>query len=217
MSRLPVTIALFTLLPLITGCAVAAIGAAGTAAVAVGQERTVGEAVDDIAASSEIKSRLLAYGGMGEVDVKTTGGLVLLSGRVISPELRVTAESIAWSTKHTSDVANEIKIETPGGFFSNASDELISARVRARLLGSSTVQARNITVETYGGVVYLMGVTRSAEELEQAAIEASLAGGVNQVVSYMRLRDDRGDIIPYQPGQPAPQPDNSGLMGAPDS
>ena len=217
MIRLPVTLGLIALLPLTSGCVVAAVGAAGTTAVAVSQERTVGEAIDDIATASEIKSKLLSNGSMGEIDVKSNGGLVLLTGRVISPELRVKAESLAWSAKRTRDVANEIRIEAPGGFFANASDEVISARVRARLLGSSSVQARNISVETYGGVVYLMGVTRNAEELEKAAEEASYAGGVNQVVSYMRLRDDRGNIVPYQPAAtPAPyNPDE--LSGGPGS
>ncbi len=216
MTRLPITIGLIALLPLTSGCVVAAVGAAGTAAVAATQERTVGEAVDDIALATQVKAKLLAEGGMGEVDVKSTGGLVLLSGRVISPEKRVTAESIAWSAKLTRDVANEVRIEAPGGFFANASDALISTRVRARLLGSSSVQARNINVETYGGVVYLMGVARSADELEKAAEEASYAGGVNQVVSYVRLRDNRGEIVPYKPAAPASFDPNE-LAGGPGS
>lgn len=217
MIHLPRHLGLILVLPLVSGCAVAAVGAVGTTAVAASQERTVGEAVDDIATSSEIKSKLIANGGLGEVDVKSNGGLVLLSGRVNQPELRAKAESIAWSAKRTREVANEIRIEAPGGFFANASDEVISARVRARLLGSSSVQARNITIETYGGVVYLMGVTRNREELETAAREASLAGGVNQVVSYMRLRDERGEIVPYRPvAEPEPFNPNE-LAGGPGS
>ena len=153
---------------------------------------------------------------MGEVDVEVAAGLVLLSGRVQTPELRLKAESIAWSVKRADDVANEIKIESPGGFFANASDELISTRVRARLLGSSTVQVNNFNVETYGGTVYLLGVARSAKELEKAAEEASLVGGVNQVVSYVRLRNARGEVVPYTPNQPAPA--NPGeLLGGPGS
>ncbi len=214
MTRLPISIALIALLPLTSACVVAAVGAVGSAAVSVNQERTFGEAIDDVSSSSQIKAKLIANGGLGEVDVKSNGGLVLLSGRVAAPQQRVKAESIAWSSKLTRDVANEIRIEAPGGFLANASDEWISARVRARLLGSSSVKASNINVETYGGVVYLMGIARSAEELQAAAEEASLAGGVNQVVSYLRLRNDRGDIVPYQPDSPAPYDPNE-LAGGP--
>ncbi len=216
MTRMIASLSLIALLPALSGCATAIVGAAGATAVTATQERSFGEALDDAAVSNEIKSRLLANGGMGEVDVEVAAGLVLLSGRVQTPELRLKAESIAWSVKRADDVANEIKIESPGGFFSNASDELISARVRSRLLGSSTVQVNNFNVETYGGTVYLLGVARSAKELEKAAEEASLVGGVNQVVSYVRLRNARGEIVAYQPR--VPQTEDSGeLLGGPGS
>lgn len=216
MSRLIASLSLLALLPTVSGCATAIIGAAGVTAATATQERSFGEALDDAAVSNEIKSRLLANGKMGEVDVEVAAGVVLLSGRVQTPELRLKAESIAWSVKRADDVANEIKIESPGGFFSNASDELISTRVRARLLGSSTVQVNNFNVETYGGTVYLLGVARSAEELEKAAEEASLVGGVNQVVSYVRLRNARGEIVAYQPNTPQTQ-DVGELLGGPGS
>ncbi|MEO1552975.1 MAG: BON domain-containing protein [Pseudomonadota bacterium] len=216
MSRLIASLSLLALLPVMSGCATAIIGAAGATAVTATQERSFGEAIDDAAVSNEIKSRLIRNGGLGEVDVEVAAGLVLLSGRVQTPELRLKAESIAWSVKRADDVANEIRIESPGGFFANASDELISTRVRARLLGSSTVQANNFNVETYGGTVYLLGIARSGEELEKAAEEASLVGGVNQVVSYVRLRNARGEIVAYQPNAPQTQ-DVGELLGGPSS
>lgn len=216
MSRLVASLSLIALLPLASGCATAIVGAAGATAVTATQERSFGEALDDAAVSNEIKSKLLANGGMSEVDVEVAGGVVLLSGRVWTPELRLKAESLAWSVRRADDVANEIRVEAPGGFFANASDELISTRVRARLLGSSTVQANNFNVETYGGTVYLLGVARSARELEQAAEEASKVGGVNQVVSYVRLRNERGEIVPYTPAQPA-EVESGELLGGPGS
>ncbi len=216
MSRLVASLSLIALLPALSGCATAIVGAAGATAVTATQERSFGEALDDAAVSNEIKSKLIANGGLSEVDVEVAAGVVLLSGRVWTPELRLKAESLAWSVRRADDVANEIRVEAPGGFFANASDELISTRVRARLLGSASVQANNFNVETYGGTVYLLGVARSAQELEQAAEEASKVGGVNQVVSYVRLRNERGEIVPYTPAQPAAV-DAGELLGGPGS
>ena len=183
---------LFLALPL-AGCAVAAIGTAGAVGVAAVQDKSLGEAVDDATASNQIKSKLLSESTnrFSEVDVEVTGGLVLLSGRVNAPEDRVKAEGIAWTSALTRDVANEIRIQPPGGFLANVSDEVITARVRARLVGSSTVKSVNFNIETYDGVVYLMGIARSADELKRAAQEASVVGGVKQVVSYVRIRDGR--------------------------
>lgn len=214
MPRLTHTLGLIALFPLLSGCVAAAVGAAGVTAVTASQERTIGEAVDDTSLSSSIKAKLLAEGGMLGVSVDTNGGLVLLTGRVDTPEKKLRAESISWANRLTRDVANNIVIGESAGFFANASDSVISGRVRARLVGSSSVKARNINVETYGGVVYLMGVARNAEELEAAAYEASLAQGVVQVVSYVRLRDDRGEIVPYQPSAPSGY-DSNELLGGP--
>ena len=216
MSRLVASLSLIALLPALSGCATAIVGAAGATAVTATQERSFGEALDDAAVSNEIKSKLISNGGLSEVDVEVAAGVVLLSGRVWTPELRLKAESLAWSVRRADDVANEIRVEAPGGFFANASDELISTRVRARLLGSSSVQANNFNVETYGGTVYLLGVARSAKELEAAAEEASKVGGVNQVVSYVRLRNERGEIVPYTPAQPA-EAETGELLGGPGS
>ncbi|HAY06419.1 MAG TPA: BON domain-containing protein [Hyphomonas sp.] len=175
----------------LASCAAAVLGTAGAVGINSIQEKTLGEAVDDATTSSEIKAKLLNESGarFGEVDVEVANGLVLLSGRVNAPEDRTYAEGIAWSASRTQDVANEIRIEPPGGFFANVSDEIITGRVRARLLGSSKVKSVNINVETYSGVVYLMGIARSAEELRSAAEEASVVGGVKQVVSYIRVRE----------------------------
>ena len=172
------------------GCAAAVLGTAGAVGLTSVQEKTMGEAIDDATTSNEIKAKLLNHGArFAEVDVEVANGLVLLSGRVTEPADRTYAEGIAWSSSRTMDVANEIRIEPPGGFMSNVSDEIITGRVRARLIGSSSVRSVNINIETYGGVVYLMGFARDPDEVRAAAEEASVVGGVKQVVSYVRVRN----------------------------
>lgn len=175
----------------VSGCAVAVLGTAGAVGLTTMQEKTMGEAVDDATVSNEIKAKLLneSSARFAEVDVEVSSGLVLLSGRVNDPNDRTFAEGIAWSSSRTQDVANEIRIEPPGGFMANVSDEIITGRVRARLIGSSTVKSVNFNIETYDGVVYLMGIARSTDELRRAAEEASVVGGVKQVVSYVRVRE----------------------------
>lgn len=200
-------LSLIALLPL-SGCVAVAVGAAGAATVAASKDQTIGQTIDDAAAFNEIKARLLSESAtrFGQVDVEVSSGLVLLTGRVDRPEDRTYAEGIAWTSAYTRDVANEIRIEPPGGFFANVSDSVISSRVRARLLGSSRVKMVNYNVETYNGVVYLMGIARTPEELRRAAEEASLVGGVKQVVSYVRVAEEvRRPAAPTTQVQPAPQ------------
>lgn len=196
-----------TLMMPLGGCVVAAVGTAGAVGITAAQDKTMGQALDDANVSNQIKAKLLSENSekFAEVDVEVANGLVLLSGRVNFPEDRVKAEGIAWSAALTKDVANEIKIEPPGGFIANVSDEVITGRVRARLIGSKTVKSVNFNIETYDGVVYLMGTARTAKELKKAAEEASVVSGVKQVVSYVRL---------LEPDVRAPEPE---LQGQPTS
>jgi osmotically-inducible protein OsmY len=174
--------------------------------VAAAQDRSVGAAVDDTTAYSIIKSQLLAKNlrEFSEVDVQVVNGLVLLTGRVASPELRVEAERIAWSAKDVIDVANELNIERAGGFFANLNDEWITKQVQAQHIASARVRAININVETYNGVVYLLGTTRSEDELRAAAEIAANTTGVKQVVSYLEIRPSRAK--PNAAGEPALSP-----------
>lgn len=193
--------ALITALALSTslgGCVAAAVGAVGVGAVATVQERSVGTAIDDSTLSGEIKSKLLARGGYGEVDVEVVDGLVLLSGRVVAPEMRVRAEEVAWSSRRTQNVANEIQIEPPGGFRANVSDTWISTKARSSLTTSRKVRGLNFNIETYNGVVYLMGIARSQGELETATRRISYIRGVKKVVSYVQVRPRDGQPEPAE-------------------
>lgn len=203
MSKAPILLAGVLALSL-TGCVAAAVGAVGTVGVSAAQDRTLGQAVDDATASGEIKTKLLRESGFREVDVEVADGLVLLSGRVNTPEHRVRAEDIAWSSNRVFDVANEINIERPGGFFAAVGDEVTTARVRRALIASPAVKSFNFNIETYDGVVYLMGIALTPEERVAAAEEASFVGGVRQVVSYVRVRDPAGrqTAAPSQDGHP---------------
>lgn len=195
------TLSLILCAPILaSGCAAAVLGTAGAVGVASFQEKSFGEAIDDASVSNQIKAKLLEEGGYGEVDVEVAQGLVLLSGRVNTPEQRVRAEDIAWSSALTRDVANEINIEPAGGFIANASDELVTARVRATLMASQAVKSVNFNIETYNGVVYLMGIARSDDELREAAERTSYVPGVKRVVSYVRINPQRARTPNSQSG-----------------
>ncbi len=191
MRRALISFYLVAFLPVTTGCVAAGVAGAGAVGTAVIQEKSVGAAIDDATASSEIKTKLLRADRKkyGEVDVEVANGLVLLSGRVNSQEDKIFAERTAWSSSRAQDVANEIKVEGPNSFMTGLSDSVITSRVRSSLVGSKTVRSVNFNIETYRGVVYLMGVARSQKELEHAAEKASYVPGVKEVVSYVRLAD----------------------------
>jgi osmotically-inducible protein OsmY len=187
------------------GCVTAAVGAAASVGVYAIQDRSIGEGIDDAAASQQVKMRLLAADSAAfqEVDVEVANGSLLLSGTAPTAEHRQMAETIARSVGTVRQVYNEIFIGEPSGVVRSAQDELITAQIRARLAASPAVRSINVNIETFHGNVYLLGTARTDHELRRAAEIASYVGGVRRVVSFMQLRPARQAHYAAAPESPA--------------
>lgn len=190
-------------------------------------DRTFGEELDDASSATDIKTKLFWAGGasrFSEVDVAVVDRFVLLSGRVASEADRQEAERLAWQVNSIDEVANELKVEN-WDLGRDFNDAFLTEQVRLRLFGDNTIRAANFNIQVHSGVVYLLGVARSQEELRAAAEHASMVGGVQKVVSYVKLRERTGpspqisvaDAPPaQQDGEPiriAPAPPPAGSAG----
>jgi osmotically-inducible protein OsmY len=200
----------------VSGCMTAALGAAAGIGVYAVQDRTIGEGIDDAAASESVKMRLMAADRVAfqEVDVEVAERNLLLSGTAPTAEHRQAAETIARGVGTIENVYNELVVGEPSTLVRSAQDELITAQIRARLTASPVVRAININIETFHGNVYLMGTARSEEELRRAAEIASVVGGVQRVVSFMQVRARPQPY--YAQTAPAPTPDYRAAQPAPD-
>lgn len=196
-----------------SGCMTAAVGAAAQVGVFALQDRTIGEGIDDAAASQSVKARLLAAdrAAFAEVDVEVAGRNLLLSGVAPTEEHRVAAETIARSVRTIDNVYNEVFVGPPSSFTRSAADEMITATIRARFTASPSVRAININIETFNGNVYLMGTARTEMELRRAAEIASTVRGVQRVISFMVVREPPR---PYYAAAPA-EPDYRAAPGEP--
>lgn len=169
----------------VSGCAVA------TAGVTKGDERSFVRSVKDVNAGRVIEARMtraLDFKLKG-VDVEVAEGIVLLSGNVPTQEDKIEAARIAWSARGIQQVGNEVLIKGKQSFMRNTKDGILEKTVRTRLIADKLVKARNYNVETHDGIVYLMGVARTDQELKRAAEIAATTRGTRQVISYARIAD----------------------------
>ena len=116
----------------LTGCGGVVIGGAATVGVAVAQERTIGDAVDDATIRFQIKDRLLDESDtlFGFVGVESVEGRVLLSGNVRTPDDRVEVARITWQVHGVREVYNEIEIRERGTIADYLKDVGISNQLR---------------------------------------------------------------------------------------
>jgi osmotically-inducible protein OsmY len=184
---------------------------AGAAALSLGgcfavQEKTFGESLDEATAGTTIKTKLFAGGAsrFGEVDVEVADRFVLLSGRVPSEADRQEAERLAWSVSSVDEVANELVIDK-FDLGRDMNDRWITEQVRARIISDSEIKGVNYNIQAFNGVVYLLGLARSEDELRRAAEHASKVKGVQKVVSYVKMRDRGQSPVLTQAAPPQQQ------------
>jgi osmotically-inducible protein OsmY len=67
-------------------------------------------------------------------------------------------------------------------------DSVITAKVKAAILGDSTLKVNEINVETFKGVVQLSGFVRSKEDIDKAVQVARGVAGVKSVKNDMRIK-----------------------------
>jgi osmotically-inducible protein OsmY len=189
--RTPLLLAALAAASTTGGCVSMAVAGAAGAAVFAAQERTIGQGIDDAAASNELKAKLLRIDSraFSRIDVEVAEGKILLTGAAPTPEHRIEAERQAWALRQVKDVANEIEVGPTPGVWRSAMDEVITAQVRTRIVADPIVRGIDFNIETNRGVVYLMGLVRSEDELKRAAEIASYTRGVKKVVSYVVVRE----------------------------
>jgi len=200
-----------------SGCATTVVALGASAAAVAISDKTAGAAIDDTATTTEIKAKMLNGKGysLGGVQVAVYEGFVLLAGNTPTPQDRIEAERRAWTSAGTRNVANEIVVGPGRSITGVVQDGAISAEIKAKYLRSS-VKSVNYKVETSQKTVYLLGIARSRMELTDAVEEARTVGGVQKVVSYVRILDRPVIQQPETPAEAAARrAQEQGLTGGP--
>ncbi len=171
------------------GCAPLVIGGAATTAVAATDHR----GLSGVVADTEIQARINHLWFQHSMDLHRRIGLtvnqgrVLLTGRAADPQMRLDAVRLAWQADGVQEVINEIQVDNESSLLDSARDTWISTQLRTRLTFDSTIHGRNYSIDTVNGVVYLMGVAVSQDELNRAVDHARVLPNVQRVVNYVRV------------------------------
>jgi osmotically-inducible protein OsmY len=175
----------------VSGCtAGTVVGGGASVGVAVAQERSVGDALDDTVIATQIVAIFFDYSIelLRKVSAEVVEGRVLLTGSVSEPEGRVDAVRLTWQIDGVIEVLNEIQVTDRGGLLDFALDTWVSTQLRTKLLLDRDIRALNYNVETVNGVIYLIGIAQNELELERVTNHARTIENVVKVVSHVRIK-----------------------------
>jgi osmotically-inducible protein OsmY len=168
------------------------IGGGATVGALATREKGVMGTVDDSQISVVIKTKLYKFDPdlYSKVTVNVQNGEVLLIGSVPKPEWQVEAERISWEVKGVKQVVNHIEASQEEGVGTMLKDGVITTQVKANLLCDGDIRSLNYSIKTVNGVVYIMGIAQSQEELDKVGKYASSVKGVQKVLSYAKVKDE---------------------------
>jgi osmotically-inducible protein OsmY len=141
--------------------------------------------------TTKAKLSLMTDGGLSpmSVHVDTDDGVVTLFGTVSTQAERTRAEAQVGSLAGVKHVANELQVVPAAASEAVAeSDERVTAAVRKRLAGRTSLSDANLEVETAKGVVHLTGKVASHRDHMTALTTARGTPGVKSIVDDIELK-----------------------------
>jgi len=178
---------------IITGCVgVGSKGLFGTGVSVALDPRTLGTQIDDSIMQKSLTGRILAKDKKYFLSVKSKviDGRIFLTGKVDNPEEKLQITKIAWETKGTRSVRNDIKIKEEFNFKQSAKDVLITAQLRTSLIVNKNIKATNYQIDTYKKKIYVYGIALTIEEKDLVISEAKEILDVENVIASIILVED---------------------------
>jgi len=173
---------------LVSGCSKPADPVAGAAAPA---STTIGREIDDSVVTTAVMSALLADPDVKSLDLKveTRKGEVQLSGFVDNPAQMeraiATTRAVAGVTGVQSNMGLKGEARTVGV---KVDDGIVTAQVKAALVGDEKIKSNDISVVTRKGEVQLSGFVDSQSQIDRALIVSRAVPGVTSVSNEMSIK-----------------------------
>jgi osmotically-inducible protein OsmY len=184
-------LSLVVLSTLLKGCAPAAITAGIAGVTASESEKGLGTTINDTIIHASItetmfKEDVNKYIG---IKIRVDDGVVLLTGKVDSPETRINATRVAWKPRGVVEVINEIQITQKSSIKDKAKDLAASTKIRGNLVADKNIKSVNFNVDVVNGIAYLSGVARSEKEMNLVLAYTKETQYINQLVNYIQLSE----------------------------
>ena len=183
---------IFVMLSL-SGCVgVGSKGLFGTGVSVALDPRTLGTQIDDSIMQKSLTARIISKDKKYFLLVKSKviDGRIFLTGKVDNPEEKLQITKIAWETKGTRSVRNDIKIKEEFNFKQSAKDILITTQLRTSLIVNKNIKATNYQIDTYKKKIYVYGIAQTSEEKDLVISEAKEILDVENVIASIILVED---------------------------
>lgn len=152
---------------------------------------TVGTEIDDSVVTTRVKAALLDNIDIKgfDIQVETRKGEVMLSGFVSNQAQIDQAVTVTKGIEGVKSVNNKLTVKEGSATVGNQIDDsVITAEVKAALLGDADIKSLDITVTTHKGEVQLSGFVNNQTQIDRALEITHGVKGVTQVGNQMSIK-----------------------------
>ena len=153
---------------------------------------TVGTEIDDTVVTASVKSALLTDPEIKSFDIKveTRKGEVMLSGFVDSQPQLDRAQAVVKAVPGVTSIQNKVTLKSGSSrtVGNKVDDGIVTAKVKAALIGDEVIKSTDIAVATRKGEVQLSGFVNSQTQIDRAVLIARGIEGVNSVNNEMVIK-----------------------------
>tara|TARA_B110000285_G_scaffold171611_1_gene192075 strand:- start:941 stop:1534 length:594 start_codon:yes stop_codon:yes gene_type:complete len=174
----------------ISGCVgTASKGIFGTGVSVAFDPRSIGTQIDDSVMQKNLSARLILRekNYLLSVSTKVLDGRIFLTGKVDDPEEKLQITKLAWETKGTRSVKNDIKVKEVFNFKQSAKDLLITSQLRTAMIFNKKIKATNYQIDTYKKKIFIYGISLTSEEKKEVINEAKEILDVEDVIASILL------------------------------
>ena len=167
-------------------------GIFGTGVSVALDPRTLGTQIDDSIMQKNLQARLALTEKkyLITLSVKVLDGRIFLGGRVEEPEEKLIITKMAWETKGTRSVKNNIAIKQKFSFLNVAKDVLITSQLRTALIFNKNVKAANFNIDTINQKTYVFGIAHTEDEKKEIIQEAKQIVDLKEIVTSILMVSD---------------------------
>jgi osmotically-inducible protein OsmY len=167
-------------------------GVFGTGVSVALDPRTLGTQIDDSIMQKNLQARLALTEKkyLLKIFVKVLDGRIFLGGKVDEPEEKLKITKMAWETKGTRSVKNNIAIKQEFSFKNIVKDVLITSQLRTALILNDNVKAANFNIDTINQKTYIFGIAHSENEKKEIIQEAKQIVDLKELVTSILLVSD---------------------------
>ena len=184
---------IFILLFLLTSCVGSSTsGVFGTGVSIALDPRTLGTQIDDSIMQKNLLTRLALQEKkyLVKLTVKVLDGRIFLGGKVDQPEEKLKITKMAWETKGTRSVKNNITVKKKFSLKNTALDILINSQLRTALILNKNVKAANFNIDTVNQKTYVFGIAHTEDEKREIIQEAKQIADLKELVTSILMVSD---------------------------